>query len=58
MADIEITQIEARINSSGKTWVDDVERLLSGHGGLLAIPLDVSRAQIKLRNAAYQNRAR
>lgn len=70
MADIEITQIEAdALIAMEKHRVDDVEWLFSGPGGTLAIPLissdkrenfilDVSRAQIKLTKATYQNRAR
>jgi hypothetical protein len=70
MADIEITQIEAdELIAMEKHRVDDTEWLFSAPGGRLAIPLisadkrenfflDISRGQIKLTKATYQNRAR
>ena len=70
MADIEITQIEAAaLIAMEKPRVDDTEWLFSAPGGRLAFLflssdkrehfiLDISRAQIKLTKATYQNRAR
>jgi hypothetical protein len=70
MADMEITQIEAdALIAMEKHRVDDTEWLFSAPGGRLAILLlssdkrehfilDISRAQIKLTKATYQNRAR
>jgi hypothetical protein len=70
MADIDITQAEAdALIEMEKRRVDEKEWLFSAPGERLAIPLispdrrehfmlDVSRAQIKLAKATYQNRAR
>jgi hypothetical protein len=70
MAEIDITQIEAdNLIAMEKHRVDDKEWLFSAPGQRLAIPLispdkrehfilDVSRAEIKLTKATYQNRAR
>jgi hypothetical protein len=70
MADIDITQAEAdALIEMEKRRVDEKEWLFSAPGERLAIPLispdrrehfmlDVSRAQIKLTKATYQNRAR
>ena len=70
MADTDITQAEAdALIAMEKHRVDDKEWLFSIPGERLAIPLishdkrehfilDVSRSQIKLAQATYQNRAR
>lgn len=70
MADIEITQTEADVLiAMEKHRVDEMEWLFSAPGGRLSIPLisadkrenfflDVSRSQIKLTKATYQNRVR
>jgi hypothetical protein len=70
MADIDITQSEAdALIGMEKHRADDRDWFFSAPGERLAIPLispdkreqlalDVSRAQIKLRKATYQNRAR
>jgi hypothetical protein len=70
MADLDITQAEAdALIAMEKHRVDDKEWLFSAPGERLAIPLispdkreqfmlDVSRAQIKLTKATYQNRVR
>lgn len=70
MAEIEIPQAEAdALIAMEKHRVDDKEWLFSAPGERLAIPLissdkrehfmlDVTRGQIKLTKATYQNRAR
>jgi hypothetical protein len=70
MADIEITQAEAdALIAMEKQCVDDKEWFFPNPGGRLAIPLtstdkrenfmlDITRAQLKLTKATYQNRAR
>ncbi|HEV2379411.1 MAG TPA: hypothetical protein VG206_06400 [Terriglobia bacterium] len=70
MADINLTQVEAdKLMAMEKAAVDDKEWLSPGPGDRVAIPLtsvdkrenfvlDVTRAQIKLTKATYQNRAR
>lgn len=70
MADIDITQAEGdALIAMERHRVNDQEWLFSAPGEKLAIPLissdkrehftlDVSRAQIKLTKATYQNRAR
>ena len=70
MADINLTQDEAdKLMAMGKRAVDKTELLFPVPGDSLAIPLtsldkrenfmlDVTRAQIKLAKATYQNRAR
>jgi hypothetical protein len=70
MADIDISQVEAdALIAMEKHRIDDREWLFSAPGERLAIPLtsidkreqfmlDVSRGQIKLTKATYQNRAR
>lgn len=70
MADIDLTQREADgLIAMEKHCVEDKEWLFPGPGERLAIPLhsvdkretfvlDVTRAQIKLTQATYQNRAR
>ena len=70
MADLDITQDEAdALIAMEKHRVDEAEWLFSAPGERLAIPLissdkreyfvlDISRAQIKLTKATYQNRAR
>jgi phage baseplate assembly protein gpV len=70
MADINLTQEEAdRLTAMEKRAVDEREWLFPGPGDRVAIPLtsldkrenfmlDVTRAQIKLTKATYQNRAR
>lgn len=70
MADIDITQTEAdALIAMEKRWADDRQWSFPGPGGRLAIPLtsidkrenfmlDVTRAQLKLAKATYQNRAR
>jgi hypothetical protein len=70
MADIDISQVEAdALIAMEKHRIDDREWLFSAPGERLAIPLtsidkreqfmlDVSRGQIKLTKATFQNRAR
>ncbi|HWB53129.1 MAG TPA: hypothetical protein VG722_03020 [Tepidisphaeraceae bacterium] len=70
MADINLTQDEAnKLMAMEKHAVDDKDWLFPGPGTRIAIPLmstdkrenfmlDVTRAQIKLAKATYQNRAR
>ena len=70
MADIDITQAEAdALIAMEKQCVDDKRLVLPGPGEQLAVSLtsldkressmlDVTRAQIKLTKATYQNRAR
>jgi hypothetical protein len=70
MADIDISQVEAdALIAMEKHRIDDREWLFPAPGERLAIPLtsidkreqfmlDVSRGQIKLTKATFQNRAR
>jgi hypothetical protein len=70
MADINLTQEEAdKLMAMEKRSVDDKDWTFPGPGDRVAIPLtsldkresfmlDVTRAQIKLTKATYQNRAR
>ena len=70
MADIDLTQIEAdALIAMEKHRIDDKEWKFPGPGEQLAIPLtshdkrenfllDITRAQIVLTKASYQNRAR
>jgi hypothetical protein len=70
MADINITQAEAdALIAMEKQCIDDKRWLFPGPGERLAIPLtsldkrenfmlDLTRAQIRLTKATYQNRAR
>jgi hypothetical protein len=70
MADINLTQDEAdKLIAMEKRAVDEKEWLFPARGERVAIPLtsldkresfmlDVTRAQIKLTKATYQNRAR
>jgi len=70
MADIHITQAEAEaLIAMEKQRVDDYQWFFPVPGGKLAIPLtsldkrenfilDITRAQLKLTKATYQNRAR
>lgn len=70
MADINLTQDEAdKLMSMEKLAADETEWLFPAPGQRIAIPLtsldkreafmlDVTRAQIKLTKATYQNRAR
>ncbi len=70
MADITLTQDEAdKLMAMEKLSVDEKEWLFPAPGNRIAIPLtsldkrenfmlDVTRAQIELRKATYQNRAR
>jgi hypothetical protein len=70
MADINLTQDEAdKLIAMGKRSVDEKDWLFPVPGDRVAIPLtsidkwesfvlDVTRAQIKLTKATYQNRAR
>jgi Family of unknown function (DUF6978) len=70
MADINLTQDEAdKLMAMEKRYADDEERFFPVPGESIAIPLtsldkrenfmlDVTRAQIKLTKATYQNRAR
>ena len=70
MADINLTQVEAdMLMAMDKRAVDEIEWLFPTPGDRVAIPLtsldkrevfmlDVTRAQIKLTKATYQNRAR
>jgi hypothetical protein len=70
MADINLTQDEAdKLMAMEKRAADETEWFFPDPGGRLAIPLtsldkresfmlDVTRAQIKLTKATYQNRAR
>jgi hypothetical protein len=70
MTDIDISQVEAdALIAMEKHRIDDREWLFSAPGERLAIPLtsidkreqfmlDVSRGQIKLTKATFQNRAR
>jgi hypothetical protein len=70
MADIDLLQAEAdALIAMEKHRIDDTWREFPGPGGWLAIPLtssdkrenfmlDVTRSQLKLTKATYQNRAR
>jgi len=70
MADIDITQAEAdALIAMERRYVDGKDLIFPGTGERVAIPLtsldkpesfmlDVTRAQIKLTEATYQNRAR
>jgi hypothetical protein len=70
MADIEITQAEAdALIEMEKRFVDDKDWIFPAAGGRIALALtsldkresfmlDVTRSQIKLTKATYQNRAR
>jgi hypothetical protein len=70
MADIEITQAEAdSLIAMAKRFVDETDWTFPAAGQSVALPLtsidkrenfvlDVTRAQIKLTKATYQNRAR
>jgi hypothetical protein len=70
MADINLTQDEAdKLMAMEKRATDEKEWLFPAPGGRVAIPLtsldkresfmlDVTRAQIKLTKATFQNRAR
>jgi hypothetical protein len=70
MADIDITQAEAdALIAMEKQCVDDTKWVFPSPGDRLAIPLtwldkrenfmlDITRAQLKLTKATYQNRAR
>jgi hypothetical protein len=70
MADIDIPQAEAdALIAMEKHYIENTTWLFPGGGGKLAIPLvspdrrenfmlDITRAQIRLTKATYQNRAR